>query len=77
LDTLSEISIAKRSAVKVIVDYDLCQSHGECQAVAPEVFELDDNDELQVLIEEPDESLRDKVEQAAAVCPVMAITIEG
>lgn len=63
--------------MKVIVDYDLCQAHGECAAVAPEVFELDDSDNLNVLIEEPDESLREKVEQAAAVCPVMAIKVEG
>jgi ferredoxin len=63
--------------VKVIVDYDLCQAHGECAAVAPEVFELDDSDNLNVLIEAPDESLREKVEQAAAVCPVMAIKVEG
>ena len=63
--------------MKVIVDYDLCQAHGECAAVAPEVFELDDSDNLNVLIEAPDESLREKVEQAAAVCPVMAIKVEG
>jgi len=64
-------------SLKVIVDRDLCQDHGQCCFAAPEVFELDDNGKLQVLIEEPDEALRATVEDAADVCPVQAITIEG
>jgi len=32
---------------------------------------------MHVLIEEPDESLRSKVEDAADVCPVQAITLQG
>jgi ferredoxin len=53
---------------------DLCQSHGECALAAPEVFELGDDDVLR-WIEEPDESLRPKVEQAVANCPVSAISL--
>ena len=32
---------------------------------------------LYILIEEPGEELRDKVQQAADMCPTAAITIEG
>ena len=32
---------------------------------------------MHVLIDEPDEALRAKVEDAADVCPVQAITLEG
>ena len=37
----------------------------------------DDDDIVTVLIAEPDESLRDSLNQAAAICPKAAITIEG
>jgi ferredoxin len=63
--------------IKVIVDRDVCQNHGQCVFAAPPVFELDEEGELVVLDEEPDESLREAVEEAADVCPVQAITIEG
>jgi ferredoxin len=63
--------------IKVIVDRDVCQNHGQCVFAAPQVFELDEEGELVVLDEEPDESLREAVEEAADVCPVQAITIEG
>ena len=63
--------------MKVVVNYDLCESNAVCMAVAPEVFEVRDDDFLYVLNEEPDESLRDKVEEAARRCPKQAITIEG
>ena len=64
-------------SLKVIVDWDLCQDHGQCCFTAPEVFELGDDGKMHVLIDEPDEALRAKVEDAADVCPVQAITIEG
>ena len=64
-------------SLKVIVDWDVCQDHGQCVFASPEVFELGDDGRMHVLIEEPDESLRASVEDAADVCPVQAITIEG
>jgi ferredoxin len=63
--------------LKVIVDRDICQNHGQCVFAAPQVFELDEEGELVVLDDEPDESLRGAVEEAADVCPTQAITIEG
>ena len=63
--------------MKVVVDWDACQDHGQCCFAAPEVFQLDETGRMVVLNENPDESLRDKVEEAADVCPLQAITIEG
>ncbi len=60
--------------MKVDVDMNLCQSHGECAFVAPEVFELGEDDVL-VWKEEVGEELRAKVEEAVDVCPMMAIKI--
>ncbi|GGO12935.1 ferredoxin [Microbispora hainanensis] len=62
--------------MKVIVDMDVCKDHGQCVFSAPEVFQINENGRL-VYEAEPDESLRDAVEEAADVCPLQAITIEG
>ena len=63
--------------MKVVVNYDLCESNAVCMGIAPEVFEVRDDDFLYVLQEEPPEDLRAKVEEAARRCPKQAITIEG
>jgi ferredoxin len=46
-------------------------------AVAPEVFEVDDDDNLNLLQEEPPEGLRGKVEEAVRRCPKQALSVEG
>jgi ferredoxin len=61
--------------MRVVVDFDLCESNALCMAAAPEVFEVRDDDFLYVLQEEPSEDLREKVEAAARACPKIAITI--
>jgi ferredoxin len=63
--------------MRVEVDYDLCDVNAMCMAEAPEVFEVRDDGFLYVLIDEPGEELRAKVERAAAACPVDAITVTG
>ena len=63
--------------MKVVVDELRCDAHGVCMDACPEVFALsDDDDKVRVLVEEPDESLREQVQRAAVVCPKAAITIE-
>lgn len=62
--------------LRVTVDFNLCDSHGECVAAAPEVFEIRDDDLLHVLDEAPAEELRDRVEAAARRCPKLAILID-
>ncbi len=64
--------------MKVIVDLNSCDAYGECVKVCPEVFELtDEDDQVTVLVDEPDESLREKVNRAVAACPKAAIKVEG
>ncbi len=63
-------------AFKVNVDFDLCESNAMCMGVAPEVFEVRDDDLLYVLVETPKESLREMVEAAGERCPKQAISIE-
>jgi ferredoxin len=63
--------------MKVVVDYDLCEANAVCQDNAPEVFRVEDDDTLTILIEEPAEDLREKVTRAVDRCPRQAIRIEG
>ena len=62
--------------MKVVVDFDLCQSNAVCQGIAPEVFEVRDDGYLYILNETPPEELRPKMEEAVRQCPTQAISIE-
>lgn len=64
--------------MKVFRAADRCELHGECMMAAPEVFTIEDDDEVvTVLDSEPGEHLRPAVQEAAMMCPVGAIRIEG
>ena len=63
--------------MKVVVDFDLCESNAVCMGIAPDVFEVREDDFLYVLDEHPSEELRPKLEQAVAGCPRAAIRLEG
>jgi ferredoxin len=62
-------------AWRVVVDFDLCESNAVCMGIAPEVFEVRDDDLLYVLDETPPDSLRARVEEAVARCPKQAISL--
>ncbi len=62
--------------MKIVVDFDICESNGLCMQSAPEVFEVRDDDFLYILNENPSEELRDKVDLAVRSCPKQAISIE-
>ncbi|MFJ3669407.1 ferredoxin [Streptomyces sp. NPDC090106] len=62
--------------MKVVVDMNKCQDHGQCVFAAPDVFRLDDDGHL-AYVPDADDALRDEVEEAADVCPLQAIRIEG
>lgn len=62
--------------MKVIVDYDLCEANAVCMDVCPEVFKVDEDDNLHILMDEIPEDLRSKVEEAVRLCPRQALRIE-
>ena len=61
--------------MRIVVDYDLCESNAICMGIAPEVFEVRDDDFLYLLTETPGEELREKIEESVRRCPKQAITI--
>lgn len=63
--------------MRVILDVNRCNAYGNCVIEAPDVFDIDDASGLAVVLEEhPPEERRAKVQAAARLCPVLAISIE-
>ena len=62
--------------MRVVVDFDSCESNAVCMGIAPEVFEVRDDDFLYVLNEHPPEEMREKLMEAVRSCPKNAISIE-
>ncbi|MDE0653904.1 MAG: ferredoxin [bacterium] len=60
---------------RIVVDFDLCESNAICMQVAPEVFEVRDDDFLYILDETPGEDQRAKVDEAVQRCPKQAISV--
>lgn len=60
---------------KVSVDWDLCESNGICEAMAPDVFRLDEEDLLQIDDDSVTDDNRERVQRAVAGCPKSAIGI--
>jgi ferredoxin len=61
--------------VKVVVDFDRCESNAVCMGILPEVFEVRDDDYLYVLNEHPGEEHRAALLEAVNSCPKQAISI--
>ena len=60
---------------RVVVDYDLCESNAICMQVAPDVFEVRDDDFLYLLNETPGDEARDRVNESVQRCPKQAISV--
>ena len=60
---------------RVVVDFDRCESNALCMGVAPEVFEVRDDDFMYVLQEQPPDALRERCVEAVRLCPKQAISI--
>jgi ferredoxin len=61
--------------MRVVIDEMLCEGNAECMKAAPEVFVVDDDDQVRLLIERPPDALRGRVETAVRRCPRQAITL--
>lgn len=61
---------------KVAVDYDLCEANGICVGIDPEVFHLDDDDNLHLLSTDVTTANEARILQAVDSCPRNALRIE-
>ncbi|MEV6064064.1 ferredoxin [Nocardia asteroides] len=61
--------------MKIIVDFDRCEANGVCVGIAPDMFELDDDDNLHVLDGDVADDRVADVEEAVAQCPKAALRL--
>jgi ferredoxin len=62
--------------VKVQVDRDACEANAVCAGLVPEVFEVDDDERLNILVAEVPPGLADAVRHAVMSCPKAALRLE-
>ncbi|UQA61796.1 ferredoxin [Polyangium aurulentum] len=62
--------------MKIVVDWDRCEANAVCVRAAPEVFRVDDDDRLHLLVTDVPSELRAKVESAVRACPRSALSLE-
>ncbi len=62
--------------MKVNVDHELCEANAFCVRECPEVFKVDEEDNIVVLMDEVAEGIIDKAKNAVRLCPRQAISLE-
>jgi sterol 14-demethylase len=60
---------------RIVVDDDLCQGHGVCESEAPELFEVNRDRKVALLIVTPSVDQRRAAELAVKYCPTHALSI--
>lgn len=61
--------------IRVVVEASLCHGYANCLAAAPDVFDLDESDRAQPLLDAYPEEQRALLERAVRRCPTSAITL--
>lgn len=64
----------EEDAVRVIVDRDRCEGNAVCMGIAPDIFELDDEDYAVVKTDPIPPDREQLAEQAIAECPRAALS---
>ena len=63
--------------MRISLDNDACQGHNRCYAIAPELFDVDDEGYAILLVDgDVPAELEDKARLCADNCPEYAITVE-
>ncbi|GAA4127366.1 ferredoxin [Actinomadura keratinilytica] len=62
--------------MRVRVDPLVCEANAVCVGLAPEVFDLTDDDELRILLPDVPAEHADRVRHAVRSCPKAALTLD-
>ncbi|MFC6878653.1 MULTISPECIES: ferredoxin [Actinomadura] len=62
--------------MRVRVDPLVCEANAVCVGLAPEVFDLNDDDELDILMPDVPPEQADKVRHAVRSCPKAALSLD-
>ena len=61
--------------MRVEADWDACESNAVCAGLVPAVFEVDDDDNLQITPGDVPAGLEQQVRHAVSSCPKMALRV--
>jgi len=61
--------------MRIVVDLAVCQGYAQCAFLAPDAFRIYGEEAL-LYDPQPGDQLKERVRQAAAACPVQAISVE-
>ncbi|PKT68431.1 ferredoxin [Streptomyces populi] len=61
---------------RIAVDLNRCQGYAQCAFLAPEIFAMH-GDEALLYDPEADGAPREKLDRAAAACPVQAVLVDA
>lgn len=62
--------------MKVVVDKDACISCGLCVDVCPEVYQFDDDDKAEAVVDTVPAEFEEAAKDGADQCPVDAIEVQ-
>lgn len=60
----------------LIADRDACQGYGNCLTSAPDIYDIDDDGKVVLLIDTVEDTERQRVDEATRSCPVNALAVE-
>jgi ferredoxin len=63
------------AGMTVGVDLKACEANAVCVGIAPEVFDLGDDDVLHIVQPDPPPELRERVRRAVEACPKRALSV--
>ena len=61
--------------MRIVVDRAKCTGLGMCEAVAPDLFEVQSDGSLTMLCDRPSDEQRDQAEEAVTSCPTEALSL--
>jgi ferredoxin len=61
--------------MRIVLDLNKCTGLGMCEAEAPDLFEVQDDGSLVILLENPAEDDRERAEAACEACPTEALSL--
>jgi ferredoxin len=59
------------------IETSVCQGHGQCVHLAPDVFRMGADGVSEVITQNVEESLRARIDEVVRSCPVEAISVRG
>ena len=61
--------------IEITLDLARCQGYGNCVSAAPDVFDINDEGQVYLLVDDLADDRVEELRAAAVVCPVAAISV--